>query len=82
MQTGKSITGVSRKTPDNITQDDITKVCQEVLKPVAELTHKTKDQECFYDNFYGKRKLVNTNSQKLFIPIVFDLNYSYQVYLI
>ena len=61
----KYIRGAIRKTLDNIMQDDITKVCQEVLKPVAELTHKTKDQECFYDNFYGKRKLVNINSQEL-----------------
>ena len=64
----KYITGVIRKTLDNITQDDITKVCQEVLKPVAELTHKTKDQGCFSNNIYGKMKLVK--------------NYSYQVYLI
>ena len=38
-----------KTTPDNITQDDITK----------ELYHKTKHQEYCYDNFYGKKKLPN-----------------------
>ena len=35
------------KNLDNITQDDITKVCQEVRKPVAELTHKTRTKSVF-----------------------------------
>ena len=57
-----------KKNLDNITQDDITKVCQEVRKPVAE-------QECFYNNFYGIMKLVNIYSQELFIPSLVDLIY-------
>ena len=76
----KPITGVIQKTLENITQNDITKVCQEVLKPVAELTNKTKDQECLYDNFYIKIELVNINSQEFFITSVFDLNYSCRLY--
>ena len=36
-----------KKNLDNITQDDITKVCQEVRKPVAELTHKTRTKNGF-----------------------------------
>ena len=46
-----------------------------MLKQVAELSHKTKDQQCFYDNLNGKKKLVNINSQELFIPSVFAMIY-------
>ena len=62
-----------KKPLHDIPQDDIKNVCHEVLKQVAELSHKTKDQQCFYDNLNGKKKLVNINSQELFIPSVFDL---------
>ena len=43
---------------DNITQDDITKVCQEVLRPVTELAHKTTQQEYFHNKVYDKSCLM------------------------
>ena len=39
------------KTPEGITQEDITEACQQVLKPVAERPHKPEHREHFYKIF-------------------------------
>ena len=45
------------KTPESITQDDITEVGQQVLKPLTERSHKSEHQKHFYKKLFGKRKL-------------------------
>ena len=47
------------KTPESITQEDVTTVVDQVLKPVSELTHKAEHSEIFFTKLLGKRKLSN-----------------------
>ena len=69
----------NKVTPHNITSDDITVVCQEVLKQVAELSHKTKHPQvflqqvlwqkeaagCKISQFESKAKLHHRTNQKI-----------------